>query len=331
MKTGQASEVVTPITWLERVPEDWVVLICYLRPARNKARLVALSEVLCLLNDLGAAAPVGGPLSEQGGLFWVALPADAWPDARLRLPRLGYANAVDLLEAADGQAEDEEPDEGAARLVRWRRRPYRLVRAYEEDAEALRESAPDRRTFLLETHAGEVRPIKGYRGDGGPLSRRGLPVYDARLLVNLVHHAGAAKLLDPFAGVGGVVLEAKAAGYEVWSLDNDPALRPGLSNLGAAHTVGDAARLPFGDGFFDAVATEPPYDPQAEPVVVAALAESCRVIREGGRLAVLCAAGQAEALRRKAATLPFRLYLDSPINRKGLDVVILAWRKGSED
>jgi len=57
------------------------------------------------------------------------------------------------------------------------------------------------------------------------------------------------------------------------------------------------------------------------------LREMYRVLKVGGRTAILCAAGQADGLRREADSLELKWYLDSPINRKGLDVVVLAGQK----
>jgi SAM-dependent methyltransferase len=305
------------------------VLICHLRPARRKARGAAVAEALGLLRDLEPVALAGGPLAEQGGVFWLVLSPAALQPTLARLPRLGYTRAVDLLEpAGEGRSGRGRAADPARRLARWRGATYALVRVYEEDAALLRERAPDRRVFLLETGWGEVRPVAGYRGDGGVLSRRGLPVCDARLLVNLVGPPTGGALLDPFAGVGGIVIEALAAGWPVASTDRDRVLRHGLAGLGARHVVADARRLPFDAGCFDAVATEPPYDAGAGELVVGALREMARVLRGGGRLAVLCAARQAEGLRREGAALGLTPFLDAPIDRKGLAVAALAWHKG---
>jgi SAM-dependent methyltransferase len=211
--------------------------------------------------------------------------------------------------------------------VQWHHRWYRRHRLYEGDAEGLRESAPDRRTFLLATSGGQARPVTGYRGDGGILSRRGLAVPDARLLVNLVAAPAGSHFLDPFAGVGGLIIEALASGYEVTSVDCDPVLHPGLLQLGARHLVADARHLPFADETFDAIATEPPYHEEATPVVVGALQELYRLLKPGRRLAMLCAASQAEALRHQAAQLGLHIVLDAAIDRKGLAVVLLVWLK----
>jgi hypothetical protein len=307
---------------------EHAVLICYLRPARNKARAVAEVEAVSLLRDLAATVLPGGPLSEQGGLFWISLPAQYLPSARSRLARLGYTSAVDLVQPVpqDDVGADIAPEAGERR-TRWRRRTHRLIRLYEEDADALREQAPDRRTFLFETAQGEVRPVKGYRGDGQALSRRGLPVYDARMLVNLVFQPEDGVLLDPFAGIGGVVIEALASGWQVVSCDIDPALRYGLAALGATHHVADACDLPLNTASVHAIATEPPYDASTEYMLRPALTELHRVLQRGSRLALLCAAWQADVLRDQAALLGLRPYLDTPINRKGTEVIVLAWEK----
>ena len=143
--------------------------------------------------------------------------------------------------------------------------------------------APDRREFLFETSDREVRAIRGYRGSPGSLTRRALPVPDARLLVNLVARGSPGVLLDPFAGAGGIVIEALEAGWRVISADADPAVRHGLAWLGAAHVVADARRLPLADDSVDAVATEPPYHRGVGDLVAEALVELRRVRKAHAR------------------------------------------------
>jgi hypothetical protein len=294
------------------------MLVFSQRAARRRAREAAVAEALGLLHDLEPSAPAGGPLSERGGVFWVELPERHLAAASARLPHLGYSTAVDLLVGA-GPA-------GAA-AVRWRGHRWRLERLHTEDPAGHRERAPDRRGFLVEAGDGRVREVRGYRGDGAPLGRRGLPVCDARLLVNLVAPAGPGRLLDPFAGVGGVALEARAAGWSTVTADLDPALRHGLGRLSGAHLVADARALPLRPGCLDAVATEPPYDRGVGPLADQALAETHRLLRPGGAAALLCAAWQAAGLRATAAALGWRVVLDCPVDRRGVPVVALAWRR----
>jgi hypothetical protein len=301
------------------------MLLLELRRARIRARDAAAAEAVALLRDLGAEAAPGGPLSERKGIVWVTIPAHHLAAARSRFGRLGYTVAVDLL-VAENEA-GTHPEGASDRRVRWRRRPHRLVRLYEEDPDELRERAPDRREFLFATGDRPVRPVRGYRGSEGPLTHRSLPVPDARLLTNLVATGSPGLLLDPFAGAGGVVIEALAAGWRVVSIDDDPAVRHGLAHLGADHVVADARRIPLADASVDAAATEPPYDQRAGRLVVDVLGELGRVVAGGGRIAMLSARWQAPELVRASIGIGLVTELETPIDRKGVEVTAVVWRR----
>lgn len=210
--------------------------------------------------------------------------------------------------------------------VSWRGVSYKLKRVYEEDPKQILEESPDRRAFVLEKE-GKLTEVRGYRGDGRDLNRRALPVADARLLVNLVTTVERRRFLDPFAGAGGIVVEAIKRGLDVTSVDIDPVLKFGLEALGARHYVENAGNLPFPDESFDAIATEPPYHSVSKQFLGDAFREMYRVLAFGGDMAILCADWQAVLIRRLSNHLMLNCYLDSPINRKGLNVTILAWHK----
>jgi hypothetical protein len=298
-------------------------LVLHLRPSRRKAREAAMAEVATVLEDLGGRPLPGGPLSEVAGVAWVAVgPA---PRARIagRVAQLGYTEAVDLVVPA---AEVEGDPEATWTRARWRGEDVVLVPVHAEPPETLRAEAPDRRSFLLECGDGVTRRIAGYRGGRGPLEHRALPPADARLLVNLVARPsrGGGTLLDPFAGAGGVVLQAGRAGWAAVSADVDPTLRHGLAELGGGrHVVADAAALPLGAASVDAIATEPPYHGGATAIVVAAVAQAARVLRPGGRLAMLVATAQAAAVREAAGASGLAVDVDVAIDRKGTDVTCL--------
>jgi hypothetical protein len=297
-------------------------LVLHLRPSRKKAREAACAELVALLRGLDAREAKGGPLSEVSGVAWVDLPATNFAPALGRLERLGYSGRVELVVAGD-EIDDDVP----VRSVRWKRQDMGLVAVYDEADSAFREEAPDARDFLLECSDGLVRRIRGYRGGRGPLEHRALPVADARLLVNLVFDVDKGLLLDPFSGAGGILLQARASGWTTVSADVDPTLRFGLAEIGVHHLVGDGRSLALRSGSVDAIATEPPYHPVALAAVNDAVHEMARVLRPGGRAALLVSASQASGILESASEAGLTTELAASIDRKGTDVVCLCLRR----
>jgi adenine-specific DNA methylase len=307
-----------------------VVLIFHLWNARNKARKVAEIEARNLLRGLNPQVLKGGPLSEQRGVFWIGIPENALSYAQKRLDRLGYSRAIDLVQLIP---EDRLPANyqeliEKKEMVRWRKQYHKIVRLHETSKNTILNSSPDKREFMLKLSDGVIQPVRGYRGDGYALSRRGLPPYDARMIVNLVTPpTEMAKFLDPFAGIGGVVIEARKNGFQVFSSDIDPFLMHGLEHLGAAHSVSDARCLPFDNNTIDAIATEPPYDQSTEILLADSLKEMVRVLKIGARLAIFAAAWQADLLRSAGFSRKLVPFLEAQVNRKGTDCFVIAWEK----
>ncbi len=294
------------------------VLICHLRPARRRARFLAQREALALLETFAASAREGGPLSESSGVYWVEIDAGDIQAARLRFPLLGYTTRVQTLVSVLGR-------QGAD--FRWRGVDYTLETLYEEDPALAREAAPDRRPFLARV-SGELRQIRGYRGDGSALSRRGLPAYDARMLANLALGAGRGPALDPFAGAGGGVLAMARPGVSAVSADVDPWLGHGLARLSCGrHQTADGRQLPFRDGSVAAIATEPPFNPEADDAVVASIPELARVLAPEGKIALMCAERQSSLLGAAARAAGLVELLRSALDRKGTDCGVFLWEK----
>jgi tRNA (guanine10-N2)-dimethyltransferase len=95
-----------------------------------------------------------------------------------------------------------------------------------------------------------------------------LPPTLARVLVNLARTPRGGTFLDPFCGVGGILLEAGLIGARVTGIDIEPEMVEGTrKNLEAYGIrdfqlmVGDARKLPALS--VDAIATDPPYGRQA--------------------------------------------------------------------
>ncbi len=120
----------------------------------------------------------------------------------------------------------------------------------------------------------------------------------ARCMVNLARTPRGGMLLDPFCGVGGILIEAGLIGAKPIGVDIDPAMIEGAErNLKAAGVtdfqlqVGDARKLP--EMQVDAIATDPPYGRQAttarlplEDLYRQALPSMVGVLRRGGYICI---------------------------------------------
>ena len=127
-------------------------------------------------------------------------------------------------------------------------------------------------------------------------------------------------MLDPFAGAGSLPLLPRRAGWRTLALDRDRSLRFGLAEVADRSIVGDARRLPLRPRSIDAVAAEPPYREDMLLTVRKAMGEAARVLRPGGRLVLLVASSQADALHRAGAEVGLEVDLDVAIDRKGTAV-----------
>ncbi|RLG06955.1 MAG: hypothetical protein DRN68_06150 [Thaumarchaeota archaeon] len=88
----------------------------------------------------------------------------------------------------------------------------------------------------------------------------------SRAMVNLARTMIGGRILDPFAGAGGIMIEALLLGYEVYGVElKDWIALGGLENLKRYARgrefmiVGDARKPMFREGLFDAIVTDPPY------------------------------------------------------------------------
>jgi tRNA (guanine10-N2)-dimethyltransferase len=86
----------------------------------------------------------------------------------------------------------------------------------------------------------------------------------SRSLCNICGVEGGMKVLDPFCGTGGLLIEAGLLDGEIFGIDLDERMvrwtRENLSHYGISGTVepGDATKITYSD-FFDIVLTDPPY------------------------------------------------------------------------
>jgi len=119
----------------------------------------------------------------------------------------------------------------------------------------------------------------------------------ARALVNISCVQPKDRLLDPFCGTGGILIEARMLGIDTIGSDFDPVMVSGSKKnmKEGAMLIADATRLPLDDGSVDAVVTDLPYgqsvsikkDDSLEQLYNDTLLELCRVLRKGKRAVIV--------------------------------------------
>jgi SAM-dependent methyltransferase len=299
------------------------ILLFHIKESRIKAIDLAIFEAFALLKGLNVEYLKSGPESDKRGTFCLQIQDDKLEQALERFEHLGYCNQVEevIIEPSSKGKKNK-------RRSTWKGNYYRLEELYKEDAKKMRKKDPDQREFiLLDLNTGEEKRVSGYRGSGEELTKRALPVSDSRLLLNITYPKKGDKFLDPFAGAGGIVIEAVDRGLKVSSSDIDPILTPGLKNFGADHYVSSIEKLPFQNNYFDVIATEIPFSKKVTELVVKGMEEMKRVLRDDGRISIMTSEDQAEAIRNKAKGLKLKNYLDKSIDRKGTLVHIFTWIK----
>jgi len=164
---------------------------------------------------------------------------------------------------------------------------------------------------------------KGHR-----VNRRLSPL-DARFIANICGLSDGAHVLDPFAGLCVLADALARRGLRAVAADADPGLRIGLAehHPGAA-VVADARALPYGDGAFEGIVTEPPYHPTDQPAVVDSMGELARVVLPGGRLALFVADFMLPDLEPAWAALGLREVSRYAVRRHGIHSVCVVLSKG---
>lgn len=120
----------------------------------------------------------------------------------------------------------------------------------------------------------------------------------ARALVNISQVRAGERLLDPFAGTCGILIEACLIGIEGVGIEVQSKLVKGalcnLTGLDCSLILGDAKRLPFQDSSIDGAVLDTPYGRSArieaeskELLLKESLAKLHRVVKPGRRMIIL--------------------------------------------
>ena len=229
-----------------------------------------------------------------------------------RAERLGYTRGILSVHEEPYLGEELHARHTGRWVVGWMRkrdRKIHLTEIYRQNEEELLQGAPHRRVFLIERD-GAVKEAKGHR------YHRGLSPADARFMLNIAELRGDEVILDPFAGIGGIVVECITRNLKIFAADIDPMLRPGIARISQNRCViADARQLPFKDRLFDAVITEPPFNTRYRQAVMGSIGELRRVVRD--KIILLIARDMHEVIMSYVAGSGFRLISDFALRRQG--------------
>ncbi|MDP3564941.1 MAG: methyltransferase domain-containing protein, partial [Methanoregula sp.] len=118
----------------------------------------------------------------------------------------------------------------------------------------------------------------------------------ARTLTNIAGVQEGDRVLDPFCGTGGILIEAEMLGATAIGSDFDPLMvRGSRQNVESSLMLADATRLPFQDHSIDAVVTDLPYGQSVcikkadtmDNLYADSLDEISRVLKQGRRAVVV--------------------------------------------
>jgi len=243
--------------------------------------------------------------------FHISIEAPIEEVARLA-ERLGYTYGI-LSAHEEPYLGEELHSHGTARWVvgwiRFRDIKIHLTEIYRQDKKELLDNAPHQRIFFVEKD-GEVKQAKGQR------RKRGVSPSDAKFILNISELNGDEVILDPFAGIGGLVIECLSRGFKTFASDLDPVIRPGLAQVtNNRNTIADARKLPFGDGTFDTIITEPPFSNKCRQSVIDSLPELCRVIKPNGKLVLFIAQDMYDRITSYMEEVGFHLVRDFTLRR----------------
>ena len=224
--------------------------------------------------------------------MWVEMRLSPTEVKRLA-PNLGYTGGILHQHFAPYEGELLSPVETGRWYLGWVRqgdcKVYQTEVFAQDNASLLNES-PDRREFILQRD-GQTTHAKGHH------PRRALSALDARFLLNVARIAPATRLLDAFAGYGGIIFEARRRGIRAFAADIEPTLAPGLAALAPQrYFIGDARSLPLQTQAVDTIVSEPPFRIRYRQAVMDALPELRRVLKPHGRIILLIALDMRDAL-----------------------------------
>jgi hypothetical protein len=309
----------------------YALIVCKIRNSRLKAKQIAILEIFFSQFDNEILVIKNGPLGDIKGMISFFCPKNNLELFKERLRGIGYCYKFFLL---DFENENKKIPAGinTNNPLIWKGCKFSICDFYNPDSKILEGQSPHKREFKITDQDGEIKTITGYRGDGSELGRRALPVEDARCMVNLSLPHKNKKMLDPFAGGGGIIYLFKyiAPDGTAASIDIDPSLKPGLEFYGSTHYAMNTIDASFPENSFDSCITEAPFSENAIDDIIAALTKINSWLTNDGVFVIMCEEDQAPRIYDSMTEMNNYLLFSQEIDRKGTDVEISIWWKNKD-
>jgi hypothetical protein len=308
--------------------QKYCLIVCKIRNSRLKAKQIALLEIISAQYDNQIIAIKNGPLGDIKGIISIFCPIDNLMSFKDRLSGIGYCYKYYLLDFNNPSTENNTGLNSINPLV-WKGKRFSIVNFYIQDINIYEQQSSHNREFKIIGYNGEIKTIFGYRGDGSELGRRSLPVEDARCMVNLSFPYKNKRMLDPFAGAGGIIYEFKYIVPDgiITSIDIDPVLKPGLEFYGSNHFAMNVIDASFPKNSFDSIITEVPFSEKAIDDIISALKNINPWVSDDGVFVIMCKKEQSPKIHGTMTELNNNFIFSHEIDRKGIDVEISIWWK----
>ncbi|MDR0301359.1 MAG: hypothetical protein LBI04_03495, partial [Treponema sp.] len=278
---------------------EYEVILCKIRNSRIKAKKIAILEMIFLQTDSGALFIKNGPLGDIKGLVSFLCPKNNLGYFKDRLKFLGYFDIFYILDFNNLETKKNINLYSINPLV-WKGKKFSIERFFSQNKKIYEEQSPHNRMFRIYDNNGEIKEVCGYRGDGSEFGSRALPVEDARCMVNLSQPGKNKKMIDPFAGAGGIIYQFKyiVPDGNMISVDIDPILKPGLEYYGAAHYIKNASGICLTANSFNSVITEVPFSVNALDDINNALRQLSSFISKDGVFIIMCGKNQSGEIQK---------------------------------
>jgi len=315
-------------TNIDEYLRDYQLIICKIRNSRLKAKQIAMLEMIFAQYENKITAVKNGPLGDIKGIFSILCPKENLEAFKDKLLGIGYCCKYYLLDFTDCLMENKTDLRSINPLI-WKGKKFSVVDFYSEDNNIYMKHSAHNREFKIADNNGEIKTIFGYRGDGSEMGRRSLPVEDARCMVNLSIPYLNKKMLDPFAGAGGIIFESNFINPHgcMTSIDIDPVLKPGLEFYGSSHFVMNAADVSFPENSFDSIITETPFSEKAADDIIAVFKKLNPCVSKKCVFVIMCKKNQFLEIHKTMTELNNYFLFNHEIDRKGTDVEISIWWK----